>query len=62
MRHVACMEEMRNAYIILAEKPEGKILFGRLRCRWEPIIRVDLREKGWEDVGWIHLAQDRDQQ
>jgi hypothetical protein len=24
-------------------------------------IRVDLREIGWKDVDWIHLAQDRDQ-
>jgi hypothetical protein len=22
---------------------------------------MDLRETGWEDVDWIHLAQDRDQ-
>jgi hypothetical protein len=24
-------------------------------------IRMYLREIGWEGVGWIHLAQDRDQ-
>jgi hypothetical protein len=23
-------------------------------------IKMDLREIGWEDVDWIHLAQDRD--
>jgi len=22
---------------------------------------MDLREIGWEDVNWIHLAEDRDQ-
>jgi hypothetical protein len=22
---------------------------------------MDFRETGWEDVDWIHLAQDRDQ-
>jgi hypothetical protein len=22
---------------------------------------MDLREIGWEDVDWVHLAQDRDQ-
>jgi len=22
---------------------------------------MDLREVGWEGVGWIHLVQDRDQ-
>jgi hypothetical protein len=25
------------------------------------IIRMILREIAWEDVDWIHLAQDRDQ-
>jgi hypothetical protein len=24
-------------------------------------IRKGLREIGWEDIDWIHLAQDRDQ-
>jgi hypothetical protein len=24
-------------------------------------IKKDLKPIGWEDVGWIHLAQDRDQ-
>jgi hypothetical protein len=24
-------------------------------------VGMDLRETGWEDVDWIHLAQDRDQ-
>jgi hypothetical protein len=28
--------------------------------RDEDNIRMDLREMGWEDVDWIHLAQDRD--
>jgi len=23
-------------------------------------IKMDLQETGWEDVAWIHLAQDRD--
>jgi hypothetical protein len=23
---------------------------------------MDLRETGWEDVHWIHLAQDRDKE
>jgi len=33
----------------------------RPRRRWEDNIRMDLREIGWEDVNWMHLAQDRDQ-
>jgi len=31
---------------------------GRSRRRWEDSVRVDLREKGWDVVDWIHLAQD----
>jgi hypothetical protein len=42
-------------------KPEGKELFETPRCKWEDNIRMDLREIGWEDVDWIHVAQDRDQ-
>jgi hypothetical protein len=42
-------------------KPEGKRL-GRPRCTWEDNIRMELRELRWEGVGWIHLAQDRDQE
>jgi hypothetical protein len=55
------MEEMRNAYTILVGKPEGKRQLGRPRRRWEYNIRMDLREIGWEAVGWVHLAQDREQ-
>jgi hypothetical protein len=32
--------------------------FGR---RWEDNIRMDLTGIEWEDVEWMHLAQDRDQ-
>jgi hypothetical protein len=27
---------------------------------WEDNIRINLREIWWQDVDWIHLAQDRD--
>jgi len=33
---------------------------GRPRRRWEDNIRMDLKETGWEIVGWVHLVQDRD--
>jgi hypothetical protein len=52
------MGKLRNAYIILVGKPQRKRPMGRHRRRWED-IRLDLREKGWEDMDWIHLAQDR---
>jgi hypothetical protein len=59
--HVACTGEKRNTYKMLVKKPEGKKPFGRLRCRWEDNIKMDLKEIDWKDVNWIHLAQDREQ-
>jgi hypothetical protein len=38
------MREVRNAYRILAEKPEGKRSLGTSRRRWEDNIRMDVRE------------------
>jgi hypothetical protein len=53
------MGEKRNTYRLLVGKPDGKTPLGRSRCRWLDNIRIDLREVGWSDVGWIDLAQDR---
>jgi hypothetical protein len=38
---------------ILVGKPEGKILLGRPRHRWEDNIRIYLREIGWVVMDWI---------
>jgi hypothetical protein len=38
-RHVAGLGEIRNAYIILVGKTEGKRLLGRPRCRWKENIK-----------------------
>jgi hypothetical protein len=38
------MREKRNAYRILAGKPEGKRPLGRPRRRWVEIIKMDLSE------------------
>jgi hypothetical protein len=57
---VARMREPRGAYNILVWKPEGRRPLGRSRSRWEDNIKMDLREIGFGDVDWIHLAQDRD--
>jgi hypothetical protein len=51
----------RNAYRILAGKPEGKRPLGRSRQRWVANIKMDLIEIGWDGNDWIELAQDRDQ-
>jgi hypothetical protein len=58
--HVALMGEVRGAYNILVERPEGGRPLGRPRRRWEDNIKMDLREIGFGGVDWIHLAQDRD--
>jgi hypothetical protein len=44
----------------LVGKPEGRRPLGRSRRRWEDNIRMDLREIGFGDADWIHLAQDVD--
>jgi hypothetical protein len=55
------MGEMRNAYMILVGKSEGKRPLARPRCRWLDNIKMDLREIGWDGRDWIELNQDRDQ-
>jgi hypothetical protein len=57
--HVARMGEDRKVYKVLVGKPEGKRPLGRPRCRWEDLIRMDLREIGLGGVDWIRLAQER---
>jgi hypothetical protein len=50
----------RNVHSVLVGKPKGKNhlqdqgIDGRIESK------MDLRETGWRDVEWIHLAQDRD--
>jgi hypothetical protein len=51
---------MINEDEILVGNPGRKRPLGGPMCRWEDNIRMDLREIGWEDVDWIHLAQDRE--
>jgi hypothetical protein len=43
--NVARMGEKRNAYRILAGKPEGKRPLGGQRRRWVDNIKMDLRER-----------------
>jgi hypothetical protein len=58
--HVARMGEVRGAYNILVGRPEGRRSLGIPRRRWEENIKMDLREIGFGDMDWIHLAQDSD--
>jgi hypothetical protein len=55
------MGEKMNANKLLAGRTERKRPLGRPRCRWMGNIKMVLREKGWDVVDWIDLAQDRDQ-
>jgi hypothetical protein len=62
--HVAHMGVTTNSYILIAQnilvgKSEGERPLGRPRRRWDDIIRLDLREIGWEGINWIHLPPDR---
>jgi hypothetical protein len=41
------MGERRAVYRVLVRKPVGRRPFGRLRCRWEDNIKMDLQEVGW---------------
>jgi hypothetical protein len=47
---------MINAYKILIRKHEGSRPLGRHGHKWENNIKMDLREKGWEDVAWSGLG------
>jgi hypothetical protein len=51
---------INNNVTILPGRPEGKRPLGRHRYRWEDNISMDLREIGWGDTDWMHLAQDTD--
>ena len=60
------MDEARSTYgerscicRVLVEKPEGKRTLGKPRRKWKYNIKMDIKESGMWDMGWIHLAQDR---
>jgi hypothetical protein len=52
--------EKRNAYRILVGEPERKRPLGRPRRRWVDNIKMDLRERAWDVLDWICLAENRD--
>ena len=54
--HVVRMEKSRNAYRVLVGKLEGKRPLGRLRCRWEDNIKMDLRRRVViREIEWLLL-------
>jgi hypothetical protein len=54
------MGEDRGVYRVLVGKPERKMPLGRIRCRWEDNIKMNLQEVGRGRGDWMELAQDRD--
>jgi len=44
---VARTDDRRGAYRVLVVSPEGKRMLGRLRCRWEDNIEMNVQEIGW---------------
>jgi hypothetical protein len=57
--YVAWMGEMKNAYKILVEEPEGKRPCRRHRCGWWNNIKMDLKEVWFGGFDWVPLAQGR---
>jgi hypothetical protein len=55
---VACIRGKRDAYRVLVSESEGKRPPGKPSCRWNGNNKTDFKEREWEDVDWIHLAQD----
>jgi hypothetical protein len=53
------MGKKRSAYNIFVGKPEENRPLGRPTHRWANIIRMDLREVGWEGMwtGFIWLRR-----
>jgi hypothetical protein len=43
-RRCSTHREMRNVYKIFVETLEGKRPFGRPKCKWEDIIKVNIKE------------------
>ena len=58
---MAAVQEGRNAYRILVDKPEGNNYLESLLNRFYSINKMDLKEIAFDTVNWINLAQGRGQ-
>jgi hypothetical protein len=59
VEHVASMGEGRNVYRVLVGKTEGNRPLERPRRRWEYVIKIYLREIGWEvwsGFTWLRIG------
>jgi hypothetical protein len=59
--YVACVEHLRNAYKISARLTELVRSVENQCVMGEFTLKINLVRVGWEDMKWIHLAQDRNQ-
>jgi len=45
------MEVKKYPYRILGGGLEEKRVIGKLKCRWQNTIKIDLKEVGWDSAG-----------
>jgi hypothetical protein len=49
--HIPCMGMIRQEFITLVRKLEWKSLPRRPRCRWENNIKMNVKERRWDEAG-----------
>jgi hypothetical protein len=54
--HVAYIAEKRNAYRDLVGEAESNVSLGRSKHRYVYNIKIDLKERLWEVMGWINIV------
>jgi hypothetical protein len=57
--NVTQIMKKRNTSLILVGKPVGKRPPGRPRYRLVDNIKMDIKERGWDDMDCIDLVSDR---
>jgi len=57
--HVVRIGEIRDAYRILARKPEWQSPLGRPKHRWEDDIKMHFQDVEWGGTNCIDLVQNR---
>jgi hypothetical protein len=51
------MEEIRNAYNLLVQRPDKKRQFWRSRRRWKDNIKIDVEtSKVWTGIKWFKMV------
>jgi hypothetical protein len=54
-------EKTRQQLLRVWDTSFSKDTVGRFGHRWVHIIIIDLKEIGWQVMGWIHLSRDNGQ-